>query len=252
MPRPSDDDWTQAILNAINSKTALAALPPCHWADGSLIDLEAVSTSLRKNDAALVVDATQSLGAMPLDIASIQPDFLWAAGYKWLLGPYSTGILYVAPKRQNGQPIEPTWAARAGSEDFTALVNYRDEYQVGARRFDMGERSNFALLPPLIVGFQQIIDWGVEAIQQTISGMTDVIANRAEEHGLKVGNRSRRAGHYVGLRLPSGMPTNLTAELANHDVHVSVRGDSIRVTPHLYNDSDDIDKLFEILVPHLQ
>ena len=251
VPRPADDDWTQAILNAINSKTALAALPHCHWTDGSLIDLELVSASLRKYDAALVVDATQSLGAMPLDINRIQPDFLVAACYKWLLGPYSTGILYVAPKHQNGQPIEPGWANRAGSEDFTALVNYRDEYQAGARRFDIGERSNFALLPPLIAGFQQIIDWGVDAIQETITGMTDIIANRAEENGLRIGNRSHRAGHFLGVRLPGGVPSNLTVELASHGVFVSVRGDSVRVTPHLYNNSDDVDRLFEFLAPHL-
>ena len=251
VPRPADDDWTQAILNAINSKTALAALPHCHWTDGSLIDLELVSASLRKYDVALVVDATQSLGAMPLDINRIQPDFLVAACYKWLLGPYSTGILYVAPKHQNGQPIEPGWANRAGSEDFTALVNYRDEYQAGARRFDIGERSNFALLPPLIAGFQQIIDWGVDAIQQTITGMTDIIANRAEENGLRIGNRSHRAGHFLGVRLPGGVPSNLTVELASHGVFVSVRGDSVRVTPHLYNNSDDVDRLFEFLAPHL-
>ena len=251
VPRPADDDWTQAILNAINSKTALAALPHCHWTDGSLIDLELVSASLRKYHAALVVDATQSLGAMPLDINRIQPDFLVAACYKWLLGPYSTGILYVAPKHQNGQPIEPGWANRAGSEDFTALVNYRDEYQAGARRFDMGQRSNFALLPPLIAGFQQIIDWGINAIQETITGMTDIIANRAEENGLKIGNRSHRAGHFLGVRLPGGVPSNLTVELASHGVFVSVRGDSVRVTPHLYNNSDDVDRLFEFLAPHL-
>ena len=251
VPRPADDDWTQAILNAINSKTALAALPHCHWTDGSLIDLELVSASLRKYHAALVVDATQSLGAMPLDINRIQPDFLVEACYKWLLGPYSTGILYVAPKHQNGQPIEPGWANRAGSEDFTALVNYRDEYQAGARRFDIGERSNFALLPPLIAGFQQIIDWGIDAIQETITGMTDIIANRAEENGLRIGNRSHRAGHFLGVRLPGGVPSNLTVELASHGVFVSVRGDSVRVTPHLYNNSDDVDRLFEFLAPHL-
>jgi selenocysteine lyase/cysteine desulfurase len=251
VPRPPNSDWTQTILNAINSKTALAALPHCHWTDGSLIDLELISDSLHRHDAALVVDATQSLGAMPLDIKRIQPDFLVASCYKWLLGPYSTGILYVAPKHQNGQPIELGWANRAGSEDFTSLVSYTDKYQAGARRFDMGERSNFALLPPMIVGFQQIIDWGVNAIQETITGMTDIIANRAEENGLNVGNRSHRAGHFLGVRLPGGVPSNLTLELANHGVFVSVRGDSVRITPHLYNNSDDVDRLFEFLAPHL-
>ena len=249
--RPADGDWTQTILNAINSKTALAALPHCHWTDGGLIDLELVSASLRKYDAALVVDATQSLGAMPRDINRIQPDFLVASCYKWLLGPYSTGILYVAPKHQNGQPIEPGWANRAGSENFTALVSYTDKYQAGARRFDMGERSNFALLPPMIVGFQQIIDWGIGSIQETITGMTDIIANRAVENGFKVGNRSHRAGHFLGVRLPGGVPSNLTVELAKQNVFVSVRGDSVRITPHLYNNSDDVDRLFEFLAPHL-
>ena len=249
--RPEDGDWTQTILNAINSKTALAALPHCHWTDGGLIDLELISTSLRKYDAALVVDATQSLGAMPLDINRIQPDFLVASCYKWLLGPYSTGILYVAPKHQDGQPIEPGWANRAGSENFTALVTYTDEYQPGARRFDMGERSNFALLPPMIVGFQQIIDWGIDAIQETIAGMTDIIAHRAVENGLKVSNRSNRAGHFLGVRLPGGVPSDLTAQLAKQNVFVSVRGDFVRITPHLYNNSDDVDRLFEFLVPHI-
>ena len=115
----------------------------------------------------------------------------------------------------------------------------------------MGERSNFALLPPMIVGFQQIIDWGIDAIQETIAGMTDIIANRAVENGLKVGNRSHRAGHFLGVRLPGGVPSDLTAQLAKQNVFVSVRGDSVRITPHLYNNSDDVDRLFEFLIPHI-
>ena len=87
LPRPADDDWTRVILEAIDQRTAVAALPALHWTDGALIDLPRVAARLREVGAALVVDATQSLGAMPFAMTAVRPDFLVAASYKWLLGP---------------------------------------------------------------------------------------------------------------------------------------------------------------------
>src|SRR5690606_31037699 len=145
VPTPPDFDWTAAVLAAIDDDVAIASRPHNHWTDGARLDLAAIGAALRKRGAKLVVDATQSLGAMTFDLAAIQPDFLVAASYKWLLGPYSTGFLYVAPAYHAGEPLEYNWLNRRDSEDFTALVNYQDDYQVGARRFDMGERANFAL-----------------------------------------------------------------------------------------------------------
>ena len=100
IPRPADGDWTGAVLAAIGSGTALAALPNCHWSDGGLIDLEPVGAALRDVGAHLVLDLTQSLGALPFDSRRVRPDFMLAATYKWLLGPYSMGFLYVAPERR--------------------------------------------------------------------------------------------------------------------------------------------------------
>lgn len=145
LPRPGDDDWNAAILETLNSRgarTAICALPHVHWTDGAMIDLERIGAACRAAGAALVIDGTQSVGALPLDIAKIQPDFLAVATYKWLLGPYAAGFLYVAPKWQQGAPLEHNWIDRAGSEDFSRLVDYRDEFQPGARRFDVGERGS--------------------------------------------------------------------------------------------------------------
>ena len=247
VPRPQDGNWTDAILRCINPKTALAALPHCHWTDGGLVDLEITSESLRRHAAGLVVDATQSLGAMPLNLDRVRPDFLVAACYKWLLGPYSTGILYVAPQHQGGRPLEFNCHNRAGSEDFTQLAHYRDDYQVGARRFDMGERSNFASLPPLISGFQQITDWGVQSIYATIGKMTRKIAQCARRAGLTVGNSAYHADHFVGIRFPDGVPHGLASHLAQQGVYISVRGNSVRVTPHVYNTNNDVERLFEFI-----
>ena len=150
--RPPDDDWTGAVLAALDERVAIAALPHCHWTDGGLLDLVAIGRRCREVGSALVLDVTQSLGALPLDLAAVAPDFLVCPGYKWLLGPYSQGYLYVAPQHRDGRPLEHNWIAREGSEDFARLIDYRERYQPGARRFDVGERSNFALLPVGIVG----------------------------------------------------------------------------------------------------
>lgn len=245
--RPEDGDWTADILRAIDGRTAIVALPHCHWTDGGLIDLVRIGARVREVGAALVIDATQSLGAMPLDVAAVQPDFLVAATYKWLLGPYSYGFLYVAPARQQGRPIEHNWIARGGSEDFARLVDYRADFQPGARRFDVGEKSNFALTPVAIASLRQIHAWGVAEIQAALRQRTEAIAARARTLGLTAAPSALRAGHFLGLRFPGAVPEGLPERLGAARVYVSVRGPAMRITPHLYNTDADIDRLFEVL-----
>src|ERR687894_890163 len=147
LPRPEDLDWGRALLAEIDADTAVVAVPNCHWTDGSLVALASVGESAREAGAALVVDAIQSLGAYPFDVLEVRPDFLVAASYKWLLGPYGVGYMYVGEGDREGKPIEHNWINRRGSEDFSRLVEYRDGFQPGARRYDVGERSDFVLLP---------------------------------------------------------------------------------------------------------
>jgi len=246
--RETDGSWTQAILKAIDEDTAVVATPNCHWTDGSLIDLGAVSEKVRSVGASLVVDASQSLGAYPLDVEKVQPDFLVSVGYKWLLGPYSLGYLYVAPRRwEGGKPLENSWFSREGSEDFAGLVNYRDEYRAGARRFDMGEAPNFVLVPMAIAALRQIVDWGVGNIQQTLSVLTDMIAREAAEMGCDSLPAENRVGHMIGIRLPNGISEGLVRRLSDARIYVSIRGDAMRIAPHLYNDESDIERFFAVL-----
>ncbi|MBM3489861.1 MAG: aminotransferase class V-fold PLP-dependent enzyme [Alphaproteobacteria bacterium] len=245
--RPPDGDWTQAILAALDDSVSLLALPHCHWTDGGLIDLARIGGRAREVGAELVLDLTQSAGALPFDVRDVQPAFAVAATYKWLLGPYYCGFLYVSPRYQDGRPIEFNWIARAGSQDFARLVDYREDLQPGARRFDVGEGANFGLLPVATVALEQLNAWGVPAIQASLRGLTDRIAERAQELQLRAAPRDLRAGHFLGLRLPQGGASDLARRLAAENVHVSVRGDAMRVTPHLYNNDADIDRLFGAL-----
>jgi selenocysteine lyase/cysteine desulfurase len=246
--REPGTSWTDALLAVIDDSVALVATPVCHWTDGSLIDLERLAPAVRAAGAALVIDASQAAGAHPIDVRRIQPDFLCSVGYKWLLGPYSLGYLYVAPKwHERGVAIEQSWMTRAGAEDFTSLVDYVDELRPGARRFDMGEFSQFTLLPMSVAGLTQVIEWGVPRIAARIGAITSRIAAGAAALGCGVPADSERVAHIVGVKLPNGLPPGLTERLAEARVYVSVRGDSIRVAPHLYNDEADVERFVNVL-----
>lgn len=246
--RSEETSWTEALERGVDKNTAIVAVPQCHWTDGSKIDLERVAQRARKVGAALVIDASQSLGACPLDLGRVQPDFLVAVGYKWLLGPYGLGYLYVAPKwRSSGVALEQSWLTRAGSEDFTRLVEYTDEYRPGARRFDMGEFPQFALGPMAIAALRQVLAWGVTHIHTALSTLTAEIAQRTREEGYSALTPDQRCGHMIGIRHPGGIPSELAARLNEAKIFVSIRGDSIRIAPHLYNDRNDIDRFFEVL-----
>lgn len=245
--RQNSQNWTEALTQAIGAQTRIVAIPNVHWTDGSLIDLQVVAQKCRAVGAELVLDLTQSLGALPFSVKEIDPAFVLSAGYKWLLGPYSVALMYVAPRFQDAEPLEHNWLNREASENFAALVNYREGFQPGARRFDVGERSNFALLPMTVRALEQILEWGVQEIQTTLSSITSEIQARAEQLGLQTPEKTSRAGHMLGVRFPKGLPERIGERLSAEQVFVSVRGSAIRIAPHLYNNQQDIDKLFSVL-----
>lgn len=245
--RDPDAAWTEAVLDAIGENSAIVAVPHCHWADGRIVDLAAVAAKCRHFGAALVLDLTQSLGAMPVDFAAVQPDFAVAANYKWLMGPYGTGMLYVDPQYHGGTPIEENWINRAGAEDFARLVDCRDDYQPGARRFDMGEKANPPLLLGAGAGLDLLSEWGIAAIAETLAAHSSAIAAAAARLGLTSAPIGVRAPHFLSLGFPGGVPAGLTERLVKANVFVSLRGALLRVTPHVYNEPGDWEAMIAVL-----
>lgn len=242
------DDWTAAVLDAIDEDTAVVSVPNCHWTDGALVDLVEVGKRARDVGAALVVDASQSLGAYPIDVAAVQPDFLVSVGYKWLMGPFGLGYLYAAPRwHEEGRPIEESWLTRSNAKEFDALVNYTDAYREGAGRFDMGEYPQMVHAPMAHAAVSQILDWGVERIQTTLGHLTDLLAEETQAMGCTVLPPEKRVGHMLGIRFPDGIPDALPGRLQEERVIVSVRGDAVRVSPHVYNGEEDVERFLDVL-----
>ncbi len=245
--RPADGNWTDAVLERIDDHTNIVAVSHCHWTDGTTCDLARVGARAREVGAALVVDGTQSIGAMPFDVAEIRPDFLVTAVYKWLLAPYGAALLWCSPEHRDGEPLEYSWITRDQAEDFPTLVDYRTAYRAGARRYDVGQTSNFAMVPALEAALEQTLAWSVDGVASYTAALTGRIAEHAESLGLEVAPAEHRSNHLIGVRLGEADPVRIQQALAAAGVYVSVRGDSIRVAPHVYNDEADVDRLFEAL-----
>lgn len=244
--RPEDGDWTRAVVDAIDERTVAVSVPNCHFMTGALVDVAQIGQAAHRAGAVFVVDLTQSLGALPLNVQDIGADLVVAAGYKWLLGPYSVGYAWLAPSLREWVPLEHHWAGREGSEDFARLTAYTDAYRPGARRFDGGEASNFALLPMAVAALETVSEWSVQRIAEAVRPLTAAVVAGAADLGLDV-HANPHAGHIVGLRLPPGSYDAVAERLREANVHVSVRGESLRVSPYVFNTSDDVTRLIDAL-----
>lgn len=244
--RPADGDWTRAVLAALDRSVRIAALSACHWTDGATFDLVAIGAACRANGTVLVLDVTQSLGAAQLDLAAVRPDFMVAAGYKWLLCPYGFSLLYVDPRWHGERPLEESWLARSNAQDFTRLADYCAEYRAGARRYDVGETCVTTVLPGAIAALRQIEQWGIAGIVARLGAITDRIAAAVAPLGYEILAPHFRSRHILGLSV-AGDPQDLIGLLRARNIHVSQRGDAIRIAPHLHVTDSDVDRLIEAL-----
>ena len=240
--------WNERILEAIDQNTKVVALGHVHWADGTLFNLEAIRKRTKDVGALLVIDGTQSVGALPFDVTKIQPDALICGGYKWLMGPYSIGLAYLGEYFNDGNPLEENWINRKNSENFAGLVNYQNDYQPGALRYEVGEHSNFILVPMMIAALKQINQWQPANIQQYCAKICKNAIGQLNEAGFWIEDENYRGRHLFGIRPPKSTDLNeLKMRLLKAKISVSVRGTAIRVAPHVYNTEAEMLKLTKAL-----
>ncbi len=240
--------WNERLLESINPRTKVVAIPQVHWADGTRFDLLEARKRASDVGAKLIIDGTQSVGAMPFSIKEIQPDALICAGYKWLMGPYGIGVAYYSESFWNGEPIEHNWINRFKSEDFANLTNYQPNFQPGAERFSVGESSNFILAAMLTNGIEQTIKWGQYEIQEYCGQLIRNGIEKLRSKDCFVEAENGRGNHLFGIYLPDSLDKNeIKNRLQENGIFVSYRGNAIRVSPHVYNNTSDFDRFVDCI-----
>ena len=238
--------WNKEILKNINKNTKVVSLGVVHWADGTVFDVQKIRKKTKDVGSLLVLDGTQSIGVMPFDIQKTQPDALVCAGYKWLLGPYGSGLAYYNSVFDNGKPIEESWINRKNSEDFSNLINYEEEYGELAKRYNMGQQSNFINISMLKEGIKQINNWGVDNIYDYVKTITTSNFSLLDSSKIWYEEDPYRAAHLFGLK-PKKNLKNILKNIRKKNIFISLRGETIRVSPSVYNKKEDVEKLFNCI-----
>jgi len=252
--QPADGDWTSAVLAAIERPhappVALASISSVHWSDGGLIEVVKVAAALKRQGALFLIDATHGVGVIAMDVKTLDPDFVLFPTYKWLLGPYGRAFLYVARRHQNGIPLEQTSFGRRGVNSEAAVYFADLNHVESARRFDMGERDHFISMEMAAIGMEMMAEWGTSAVVGRLEMLTSRIADGLSKRnlpGVSMMDARFRAPHILSLGFAGGVPAGLVEGLAGEGIHVAARLARVRLSAHVFNDEEDVDRFVEAL-----
>jgi cysteine desulfurase/selenocysteine lyase len=235
------------LIGMMDDKTRLVAISHVQYASGFRADLERIGRAARARDALLVVDVIQSLGVVPFDVDANLVDVAAGACHKWLLTPEGVGWLYLSPRAR--ERVEPTlvgWVSVPNPEDYG---NFEQGWNVGTLAWETGT-GPAALIYGLEASLKLLTETGVQRIQQHLETLTDHLCELLENSDYDLVS-SRRAGEksaIVCIRSSAAVtPLDLYRHLKKKDIITAPRGDRLRISPHLYNNIDEIEALVDAL-----
>jgi selenocysteine lyase/cysteine desulfurase len=204
--------------------------------------MQKIRDALRRHGAALLADATHSVGVIATDVKKLDPDFLIFPTYKWVLGPYGRAFVYVAKRHQDGVPLEQTAFGRRDVRAENPVYFADTRYLPDARRFDMGERDHFISMEMAAIGMEMMASWGADAVVKRLSALTRRMSDGLAGLNVSLPDARFRAPHILCLGFSNGVLGSLISALAGEQVYVASRLGRMRVSPHVYNDETDVDR----------
>ncbi len=233
-----------AVVDAIRANTRVVAVDHVNFATGRQLDLDLIGARCRAVGAVFVVDASQSLGVVPLDAIRCGAAVVAVAGYKWLLSPYGTGVTYVHPDWVERFRL-PTfnWATIIGADDFNKLVDLEPRQRPGAIRFDVPETAAFIHGRALAESLEFLAEVGVERINAHVIALLDRMVEGLPRT-VRVESSLESAERSAIIRLvPDSDVRAMYERLYAAGIKVSLREGGLRVAPGVWNTAADIDRL---------
>ena len=250
VPRRDGGVHVDDLLDACDDSTRLISVSWVTYDVGFRMQLSRLVDAAHRRGILVFVDAIQGFGMYPLSIADTPIDFLAADGHKWLLGPEGFGVLMVRPEvRDRLRPVNVGWASVKNSFDYAnPQLVFRDD----AVRFESGS-GNMIAAAGLLPSLQRFVDvqttHGDDAIADRVLLLANELADKLRSAGARV-DRSNDPQHQsaiVNFSVEGMDPATLRKEAARRRVVVSCRGGGVRAAVHVYNNSEDIDRLVDVV-----
>lgn len=239
------------VAAALTPRTRVLALDWVSYTTGVRIDLTALGDLAHRHGSLFLVDGTQGVGALELDVHALPVDVLVVAAYKWLLGPYSTGFAYLTPEVQDRLDLPVVnWLTVEGSEAFDSLPTDQFALPKTAKVFDVPATANFLNLYALDASLEFVQRAGVRTVTEHCTRLLDHLAEGVLRRGLRLSAAAAPERRSTILCFQADSPEltkKLFDRLTAQHVAVSLRHGMIRVSPYLYNSEADIEKVLEVV-----
>lgn len=239
------------LADACDDRTRMVSVSWIGYATGYRHDVDRIVTLAHERGALVMLDAIQGLGAFPMNVSETPVDFLAADGHKWMLGPEGAGILYIRRDHLDTlRPLGVGWHSVVHAHDYTRIEL---KLKPTAARYEGGSQN----MPGMIAlgeSLRLLLELGLEHVAETILDITDRACERLRAHGATIIS-DRRSDHrggqqrsgIVAFELPGCDPLAVKKHCLRQDVVVSCRAGRLRISPHAYNNVEDLERLIEAL-----
>jgi cysteine desulfurase / selenocysteine lyase len=247
------EQWITAddFIAALTPKTRVVSASLVRFDDGSMLEAAKLGAACHEQGALLALDVSQSCGAIPMDVKKLGADFITCSGYKWLLGPYGSGFFW-APSElvAKFRPGPFYWQGIEGLRHFADLIFENPKAAAGARGWDASETASYFNLAGWDASLRFLQAVGVETVaahnRKLITRLFDSLPN--DRFVRTSPTKREHQGPYGCFAARSVERTRECHErLKKERVYASLREGNIRVSTHLYNTEQDIDKLSRVI-----
>lgn len=234
------------LARACDDHTRIVTASLVGYASGWRLDVDALVEMAHRRGVLVFLDAIQGLGVFPLDVQQTPIDFLSADGHKWLLGPEGAGLFYVRKEHLDRlRPLGIGWNSVVQSHDYSHIEL---TLKPAARRYEGGTYNMPGLLA-LGASLELLAEFPVSEIADRVLSLTDNLCERLSAAGAVVAScrEPEHASAIVSFELPGDNPAEVRRRCREHQVVLSCREGRLRVSPHAYNNDDDLDRLIEAI-----